>query len=202
MVIKRFAVVGQVKQRPAKFGGENFASELNGASHPGGSSALITGATGVIRSPFRDRSTLLACDTNSDWAMSPDWDGAARSETTKFIARPIMATADNPTTVRLKLPRDARSQGIGLFACRSPRVSMLSASAECTCARSGRSDKLALVIVSMTDPPMVNEGNVAAGRLRRCDGRHRFAVLRGPDGSLPLAASRRSRCNAESCSAG
>ena len=26
--------------------------------------------------------------------MSPDWDGAARSETTKFIARPIMATAD------------------------------------------------------------------------------------------------------------
>lgn len=134
--------------------------------------------------------------------MSPDWDGAARSETTKFIARPIMATADNPTTVRLKLPRDARSQGIGLFACWSPRVSILSASGECTCALSGRSDKLALVIVSMTHPPMVNEGNVAAGRLRRCDGRHRFAVLRGPDGSLPLAASRRSRCNAESCSAG
>ena len=123
--------------------------------------------------------------------MSPDWDGAARSETTKFIARPIMATADNPTTVRLKLPRDARSQGIGLFACRSPRVSMLSDDGECTCALSGRSDKLALVIVSMTNPPMVNEGNVAAGRLRRCDGRHRFAVLRGLDGSLPLAASRR-----------
>jgi hypothetical protein len=109
--------------------------------------------------------------------MSPDWDGAARSETTKFIARLTMATADNPTTVRLKLPRDARLQGIGLFACRSPRVSMLSADGECTCALSGRSDKLALVIVSMTHPPMVNEGNVAAGRLRRCDGRHRFAVL-------------------------
>ena len=77
-----------------------------------------------------------------------------------------MATAENPTTVQLKLPRDARSQGFGLIACRSPRAiasvsassdaSMLSASVECTCPLPGRLEKLASVIVSMTHPPMVN----------------------------------------------
>jgi hypothetical protein len=67
---------------------------------------------------------------------------------------------------------------------------MLSASAECTCVLSGRLEKLDLEIVSMSHPPMVNEGNVQRGRLRRCDGGHRFALLRGSDGSLPLGASR------------
>jgi hypothetical protein len=54
--------------------------------------------------------------------MSSDWDGAARSDTTEFIAKPIIAMAENPTTVHRKLPRDARSQGIGLIACRSARA--------------------------------------------------------------------------------
>jgi hypothetical protein len=119
------------KQRATNSAGESFASELKGGSHPGGSAALIAGATGVIKSPFRDRSTLLACDTNSDWAMSPDWDGAARGDIMQFIARIITGTAEYRTIVHFTLSRHEQSLR-------------------------GRLVNLASVIVSMTHPPMVN----------------------------------------------
>ena len=56
----------QVKQRPIKFGRENFASGLNGRSHPGGSSTLIAVPAESSRSPFPDRSTIGDCKGRSD----------------------------------------------------------------------------------------------------------------------------------------
>jgi len=65
-------VVGfQVKQRARKFCDGTVASELNGGSHPGGSTACLARTTGVIRSPFEDRSTILAWDAVLGCPISP-----------------------------------------------------------------------------------------------------------------------------------
>jgi hypothetical protein len=91
-------VVGccHVKQRPIKFveEGLTLASELTDGSHPIGSAVLVAG-TGRIRSPLRERLTVLGGEPNSSCGVSPDWVDAAHSHT-GFIARAKMATATNP----------------------------------------------------------------------------------------------------------
>ena len=73
--------------------------------------AFIAGATKVARSPFKERSMLLACDVRSGAGMSPGEDGAARSDRTTFTVKTTTITAHNWRTVRPALPRDVRSDG-------------------------------------------------------------------------------------------
>ena len=49
----------------------------DGGSHSGGSAGCAAGTTSVIRSDFRDRSTLLVWDADSGRSFNPDWDGDA-----------------------------------------------------------------------------------------------------------------------------
>jgi hypothetical protein len=79
-------VVFQVKQRATSFGDGSLASGLNGGSHSGGSRASPAGTTIVIRSAFRDRSSLLAWDANPVCPPSPGWTGDVRCADLRFVA--------------------------------------------------------------------------------------------------------------------
>ena len=52
-------------QRPTK-DGEVLLSELKGESQPTGSAGFIAESAELSRSPFRDLSTMVACNVNFD----------------------------------------------------------------------------------------------------------------------------------------
>src|SRR6516164_4778466 len=103
--------VTHVRQRATKSAPARFTSALKGDSHPGRMIGLIAGAPALARSPFKVRSIMPTCDVRSAVAVNPEPDGAARSESTKFIARTTTMTAHNWSTVRLAIRRDVRSAG-------------------------------------------------------------------------------------------
>src|SRR5262249_51189892 len=83
--------------------GAKFARELKGASHPSGSVVAIEGMTELSRSPFLDRSSMAACDANSNWAMSPACDDINPTGAALAIERTRIMAAASAIAVRLSL---------------------------------------------------------------------------------------------------
>src|SRR5262249_45799097 len=58
-------LIDQVIQRTTGIDRNGFTSALKGCSQPDGSMGPVLRAAALIRSPFKDRSILPACDVNS-----------------------------------------------------------------------------------------------------------------------------------------
>src|SRR6516225_6633482 len=94
----------QVKQRALKINGGDFASGLNGGSHPIRMTLRsAAGARGESRSPLWVRSTVLATDVNSGRGIGGDTDVRAPRLTTQLTASTMAArlAACAPTPIHL-----------------------------------------------------------------------------------------------------